>query len=218
MPKITGRTLLEHRSTTRRRLMETLDALMTERGFESVSMSDVANHSGIRRTTIYNHFTDKEDLLIAFVEEKMSNYLSTTREMLRGVDSSTDRIRIYVRTQLLAERRYLMAPGPPLKDVISPGAGRKLAQHIRQTSDLLRSILDDAIADGTIPEQNTDLAIMLVNGTLTGRRVPQDEPARTEFFLYAERYVLQALGGSMPDEPTDLGPVPQGETAAQRSR
>ncbi|WP_182353094.1 TetR/AcrR family transcriptional regulator [Flaviflexus huanghaiensis] len=218
MPKITGRSLLEHRNTTRRRLMDTLDALMTERGFESVSMSDVANHSGIRRTTIYNHFTDKEDLLIAFVEEKMSSYLSTTRSMLRGVDSSIDRIRIYVRTQLLAERRYLMAPGPPLKDVISPDAGRKLGQHIRQTSDLLRTILDGAIADGTIPDQNVDVAITLINGALTGRRVPQEEPARTDFFLYAEQFVLQALGGSMPDDPTDLGAVPAGELAYSPSR
>ena len=158
MPKISARTLLEHRDKTRRVLMEALEALMTERGFQNVSMSDVAHHSGIRRSTIYNHFPDKEALLIAFVEEKTSAYLSTTKEMLHGVDTSIDRLRIYVRSQLLAERSYLMAPGPPLKDVVSPDTGMKLAQHVRQTAGLLRSILEAAMSDGTIPVQDIPTA------------------------------------------------------------
>jgi len=198
--------------------MDALDTLMTERGFESVSMSDVAKRSGIRRTTIYNHFTDKEDLLIAFVEEKMSSYLSTTREMLEGVDNSIDRLRVYVRSQLLAERRYLMAPGPPLKDVISPDSGMKLALHVRQTSELLSTLIEDAIADGSLPEQNIPHAIQLINGALTGRRVPQEDPARTEFFLCAERFVIQALGGAMGEELTDLGPIPPAQQTVAHPR
>ncbi|MBM9434051.1 TetR/AcrR family transcriptional regulator [Flaviflexus equikiangi] len=208
MPKISARTLLEHRDKTRRVLMEALEALMTERGFQNVSMSDVAHHSGIRRSTIYNHFPDKEALLIAFVEEKTSAYLSTTKEMLHGVDTSIDRLRIYVRSQLLAERSYLMAPGPPLKDVVSPDTGMKLAQHVRQTAGLLRSILEAAMSDGTIPVQDIPTATQIINGILGGRRVPRTEPERTEFFLYTERFVIQGLGAAWPEELTDLGPVP----------
>lgn len=208
MPKISGRTLNEHRDKTRRRLMDALDTLMTERGFEAVSMSDVAALSGIRRTTIYNHYTDKEDLLIGFVEEKTSEYLSNTKAMLHGVDSSLDRLRIYVRSQMLAERSYLIAPGPPLKDVVSPSTGMKLAEHGRQTAMLLSSILENAIDDGTIPDQDIRTAIQLINGTLGGRRIPKEEPWRTEFFLYTERFIIQGLGAVMPEDPTALGPVP----------
>lgn len=208
MPKISGRTLAEHRDRTRRRLMDALDALMTERGFEAVSMSDIAERSGIRRTTIYNHYTDKEDLLIAFVEEKTSTYLSNTKRMLRGVDSSIDRLRIYVRSQLLAERSYLVAPGPPLKDVVTPSTAMKLAEHARHTATLLSSILESAIDDGTIPDHNIRTAIQLINGTLGGRRIPGDDPERTAFFEYTERFVIRGLGATMPEEPTDLGPIP----------
>ena len=172
MPKISGRSLIEHRDNTRRALFDSLSTLMSERGFENVSISDLAEHSGIRRTTIYNHFTDKEDILIAYVESEMSKYLSNTKAMLARADNSIDKLRFYVRSQLLAERSYLMAPGPPLKDVISPDTGMKLAGHIKQISDLLRSILTRAIDNGTIPDQNIRVSIQLINGTYTGRRVP----------------------------------------------
>ncbi|MGO1458449.1 MAG: TetR/AcrR family transcriptional regulator [Flaviflexus sp.] len=208
MPKISGRSLIEHRDNTRRALFDSLSTLMSERGFENVSISDLAEHSGIRRTTIYNHFTDKEDILIAYVESEMSKYLSNTKAMLARADNSIDKLRFYVRSQLLAERSYLMAPGPPLKDVISPDTGMKLAGHIKQISDLLRSILTRAIDNGTIPDQNIRVSIQLINGTLTGRRVPRSEPERTEFFHSTERFVIQALGAKFPENPTDIGPIP----------
>lgn len=208
MPKISGRTLSEHRNKTRRRLMDALDSLITERGFEAVSMSDVAARSGIRRTTIYNHFTDKEDLLIAFVEEKTSEYLSTTKKMLEGVDSSIDRLQIYVHSQLLAERSYLIAPGPPLKDVVTPSTGMKLARHGRQTAMLLSSILENAIDDGTIPDQDIRTAIQVINGTLSGRRIPKEDPERTEFFRYTERFIIQGLGAVLPDTSEGLTSAP----------
>jgi len=208
MPKISGRTLGEHREKTRGRLMAALDALIAERGFEAVSMSDVAERSGIRRTTIYNHFADKEDLLIAFVEATTSKHLAATKTMLEGVDSSIDRLRIYVRSQLLAKRSYLMAPGPPIKDVVTPSTGMKLAEHGRDTVMLLASILENAIDDGTIPDQDIRTAIHLMSGTLAGRRVPRSEPERTEFFHYTERFIIQGLGACVPDELTDLGPIP----------
>ena len=69
---------MEHRDNTRQALFRSLSELMAEKGFESVSISDLAKHSGIRRTTIYNHFTDKEDILIGFVESEMSAYLEST--------------------------------------------------------------------------------------------------------------------------------------------
>ena len=208
MPKISGRTLGEHREKTRGRLMAALDALIAERGFEAVSMSDVAERSGIRRTTIYNHFADKEDLLIAFVEATTSKHLAATKTMLEGVDSSIDRLRIYVRSQLLAKRSYLMAPGPPIKDVVTPSTGMKLAEHGRNTVMLLASILENAIDDGSIPDQDIRTAIHLMSGTLAGRRVPRSEPERTEFFHYTERFIIQGLGACVPDELTDLGPIP----------
>lgn len=208
MPKIMGSSILEHREHTRRALFDALSSLMRERGFDAVSMSDLAARAGIGRTAIYNHFTDKEDLLLAFVEDEMSGYLDRVHHMLEEHSEPLDQLRIYVRSQLLAERTYLMSPGPPLKDVITPATGHRLRQHVVQSSELLREILSEAIEAGVLPEQDISLCIQLVNGTLTGRRVPREEPARTAFFHATELFIIRALGAEVPEELPDLGPIP----------
>ena len=67
MPKIIGASLVEHREETRRLLFAALATLMEERGFDSISLADVARAAGIGRTSVYNHVRDKESLLIEFV-------------------------------------------------------------------------------------------------------------------------------------------------------
>ncbi|HEY5555152.1 MAG TPA: helix-turn-helix domain-containing protein, partial [Cellulomonas sp.] len=69
MPKIIGGSLHEHREQTRRRLFAALSALMADRGFDVITLADVAAAADIGRTAVYNHFPDKESLLVAFITD-----------------------------------------------------------------------------------------------------------------------------------------------------
>ncbi len=48
---------------TRKRLQEALFALARERGLDDVSVSDIAEHAGVNRSTFYQHYSDKETVL-----------------------------------------------------------------------------------------------------------------------------------------------------------
>ncbi len=48
---------------TRKRLQESLFALARERGLDDVSVSDIAEHAGVNRSTFYQHYSDKETVL-----------------------------------------------------------------------------------------------------------------------------------------------------------
>ena len=48
---------------TRRRLQEALFALARERGFDQVSVSDIADFAGVNRSTFYQHYSDKATVL-----------------------------------------------------------------------------------------------------------------------------------------------------------
>ena len=74
MPKILGSSLAEHRERTRTALFGALSELMSQRSFDKITLSDVANHAGVGRTAVYNHFADKEDLLLAFMEHEAGRY------------------------------------------------------------------------------------------------------------------------------------------------
>lgn len=48
---------------TRKRLQDALFALARERGFDHVSVSDIAEHAGVNRSTFYQHYSDKDTVL-----------------------------------------------------------------------------------------------------------------------------------------------------------
>lgn len=49
---------------TRRSLRDALIALISERGWDRVSVQDICDRADVGRSTFYTHFTDKEELLV----------------------------------------------------------------------------------------------------------------------------------------------------------
>ena len=99
MPKIIGNSLAEHRERTRNALFEALSALMSHRSFDKITLSDVAAQAGVGRTAVYNHFANKEDLLLAFMEHEAARYSQELSQALEGIQDPVDRLRVYVRQQ-----------------------------------------------------------------------------------------------------------------------
>jgi len=201
MPKILGSSLAEHRERTRDALFSALSSLMSERGFDAISLADIAARAGIGRTAVYNHFPDKETLLLAFIEHETSAYVTHLRQALAEVSDPVEQLRVYVRQQLSLAPSYHFAPGPDLKQVISRDAIARLRTHVAQVETLLRDILREAIRSGEIPEQDLDAVVPLVHSCLTGRPAPRDEAARATYVATTESFVLRAVGapeGAVP--------------------
>jgi AcrR family transcriptional regulator len=194
VPKIIGSSLAEHRERTRSALFASLSRLMRERGFDAISLADIAADAGIGRTAVYNHFPDKESMLLAFIEHETSAYVDALRRALAEVEDPVEQLRVYVREQLRLERSYHLAPGPDLREVVSHDGAHRLRSHVGQVETVLRDILARAVAVGDVPEQHLDAVVQLVHACLSGRRVPRDEPARSAFIDATETFVLRAVG------------------------
>ena len=105
MPKIMGSSLAEHRERTRTALFDALAELMAKHSFDKITLSDVAAHAGVGRTAVYNHFADKEDLLLAFMEHETARYAEELSASLAGVEDPIDRLRAHagLMAQMLAQ-------------------------------------------------------------------------------------------------------------------
>lgn len=57
------------RAATHLRICESANALFFEQGFAAVTMEEIANAVGIRRSTLYLHFRDKEEVLAAIASD-----------------------------------------------------------------------------------------------------------------------------------------------------
>jgi AcrR family transcriptional regulator len=53
-------------------IVEESDKLFCQFGFKSVTMDDIAKHLGMSKKTIYQHFSDKDELVNILMQEKLS--------------------------------------------------------------------------------------------------------------------------------------------------
>ncbi|MGW7531673.1 TetR/AcrR family transcriptional regulator [Amycolatopsis sp. NPDC054798] len=49
---------------TRARILEVANRLFLERGYEAVTVAEVAREAGVSSVTVFNHFARKEDLFL----------------------------------------------------------------------------------------------------------------------------------------------------------
>ena len=196
MPKIIGESLASHRELTRARLFEALGSLMGEQSFESITMSQIAERAGVGRTAVYNHFADKEVLLLAYMREVTSEFARVLTQRLEAEPDPLMRLRIYIRSHLQMIGRYHAKAGMGLRRHMSGQGASHLHDHAGVVGEVLIGILDEAMERGLIAQQNTLGAVHLIHATLQGQRLPQDPEHRESALTLVETFILRGLGAS----------------------
>ena len=78
--------------STRERIMDTSITLFSDRGYNIVSMRDIAGIVGIKASSIYNHFPSKHSILLSlydFYEEKRQAIAPTLDELLHIAETES---------------------------------------------------------------------------------------------------------------------------------
>ena len=75
MPKLWNETIEAHRREVRNATLDTTAALVAEQGLRSVTMSQIAEETGIGRATLYKYFPDVEAILLAWHERQITGHL-----------------------------------------------------------------------------------------------------------------------------------------------
>lgn len=89
----------EARALYRRAILDAAEEVFGERGFAAARVQDVAARAGLAVGTIYNHFGQKEDILLALLEERTKGFLDA---FAAAPDDPTDaRARLEVRVARL---------------------------------------------------------------------------------------------------------------------
>ena len=87
MPKAWNETIEAHRRDVRDAILDTTAALVAEHGLLSVTMSQIAEQTGIGRATLYKHFSGVDAILHAWHERQITvhlEYLAQVRDQAGG--------------------------------------------------------------------------------------------------------------------------------------
>jgi len=75
VPKLWNDTIEEHRRAVRDATLDATAALVADHGLLSVTMSEIAEKTGIGRATLYKYFPDVEAILLAWHERLITGHL-----------------------------------------------------------------------------------------------------------------------------------------------
>ncbi len=81
VPKLWNETIEAHRRAVRDATLDTTAALVAEHGLRSVTMSQIAEETGIGRATLYKYFPDVEAILLAWHERQINGHLGYLAEV-----------------------------------------------------------------------------------------------------------------------------------------
>src|SRR3954468_206655 len=197
MPKILGESLEAHRREVRARVFEVLRAQLYERGFDAITLAGVASAAGVGRTALYNHFPDKESLLVAFVEDEAARYVTRLTEAVEAHADPVAKLATFVRLQLRVLAEYHLPPGTALASALAPAAYRRISAHADPITEQLREILNAGRRAGRLPDEDPDILLPMITAALASRQVVDVPPEQLDRAVEAAvRFVLRAVGAS----------------------
>jgi AcrR family transcriptional regulator len=81
MPRLWNETIESHRHEVRQAIIDATAELVEEHGLMSVTMSRIAEQSGIGRATLYKYFSDIESILFSWHHHQISHHLGQLGEI-----------------------------------------------------------------------------------------------------------------------------------------
>ena len=169
-----------HRERQRRRIMDAAQKLFDVDGIDRVTMANIVSATGIRPSTLYEYFSNKDEIVWALVEELMSESSASIRASIEAVSGSAlakitallqafgdelvdhpARVRFMAQFDAMYARDWSVERLVALEDRIFPGRFEEFAVLIRE-----------GIADGSLrSDLNPDLALhSIVNAVIGAQR------------------------------------------------
>jgi TetR/AcrR family fatty acid metabolism transcriptional regulator len=96
-------------SERRRRILQAARHRLEHYGYEKTTMAEIAADAGMAVGSLYLHFRNKEDLLVAFAVECQERYLRALERIAASEAPPSSRLRELVRLRALAIKEQLEA-------------------------------------------------------------------------------------------------------------
>jgi AcrR family transcriptional regulator len=145
MPRLWNETIEAHRRDVRDATLDTTAALVAEHGLRAVTMSQIAEETGISRATLYKYFSDVEAILVAWHERQVSGHLEYLARVRERAGDASERLEAVLEAYALISYEH---HGTELAALVH--RGEHLAHAQRHLTNLIRELLIEAAETGAI--------------------------------------------------------------------
>jgi AcrR family transcriptional regulator len=150
MPRLWDETIEAHRRAVRDATLDTTAALVAQHGLASVTMSQIAEQTGIGRATLYKYFPDVEAILVAWHERLVTGHLAQLASVRDRPGRVGERLEAVLETYALILHEHHRGE---LAALLHQGA--HVARAHQHLSDFICDLLTQGAASGDVRDDVT---------------------------------------------------------------
>lgn len=147
---------------TRDKILQAALEVFAEKGYHRALVDDIVRASRTSKGAVYHHFPNKEALFLALVDEFSARLAEAMATGIAGAHGGLGKVQAALTAGLETFARHRELARILLLESASLGSAyqsKRLEVHERFAS-LIQAYLDDAVAEGSIPPQNTRVATL----------------------------------------------------------
>ena len=145
---------------TRQRILDAATEVFSEKGYHGAAVDDIVKASHTSKGSFYFHFPSKQEIFFSLVDRFIASLAHSSEEAIAQERGALAKVNAALETVFHTFSRHrslakiLLVGGVGLGKVFDE---RLLAIHARFAT-LIKSHLDEAVEEGSIPPLNTEIA------------------------------------------------------------
>jgi len=151
-------------------ILSTALPLIAQYGYAAVSMRQIAEAVGVNVSALYNHFPNKQQILLRLMLDHMDSLMSAWKLQDVSEKTAAQKLEIFVRFHIVFNIEKPKAVFISFMELRSLEAdGHKLVEAQRGAyEDILRDIIRAGVTSGDFTTPDAHVAAMSILGSLTG--------------------------------------------------
>jgi AcrR family transcriptional regulator len=178
VPKLWNETIEEHRQAVREAAMDATAALVAKDGLRAVTMSQIAQETGVGRATLYKYFPDVDAILLAWHERQVTDHLAQLAAVRDQAGDASERLEAVLSAYALIRHQSHGHHDTELAAFLHRDEHVGRAQ--KQLGHLIRDLLTEAAERGDVRDDvpPDELASYCLNALATAGSLPSKAAVR----------------------------------------
>ena len=178
MPRLWSETIEAHRRDVREAILDTAATLVGDHGLLSLTMSQIAEETGIGRATLYKYFADVEAILLAWHERQIVGHLEYLAKVRDEAGSPWEQLEAVLEGYALISRETHGRHNGELAAFLH--RDEQVAQAQLQLHHLIQDLLTKAASAGDLRDDIAihELAAYCLHALTAATRMPSKAAVR----------------------------------------
>jgi TetR/AcrR family transcriptional regulator, cholesterol catabolism regulator len=167
MPK--GVPLTEQEVTKRRHeIFHRVVGVFLKQGFQETSMREIADAAGLGKSTLYDYFRTKDDILLYYFEDQLNDLTEAAQQIAMQNIGADERLRQVTRMHMefLQANKSLFMKMSLEAQRLKLDSQKKIQDKRHIYQDLIRALIDEGIREGAFRQVNSLLVARMLISSL----------------------------------------------------